>query len=240
MAIDLINILSDSKKSRKDKILVILYSTNNSPKTVIQIKKIGIENGLGEISKWNISMVLKSLNGFCTKINDGWILTSKGLDLVNQTFPEKKSKQLQKNYESLLKNSQKISSKYVRDFIIEAIHSLEYGLLKSAVVFSWIGGVSILYEEVLNTKLREFNTEATRRFPRWTIATTVDGLTKMKEYDFLQVIEGISLIGKNTKNELENCLKLRNSCGHPSTLQIGEQIVAAHIETLLLNIYLKF
>ncbi|MNY26434.1 hypothetical protein D3C86_1602840 [compost metagenome] len=97
-----------------------------------------------------------------------------------------------------------------------------------------------MYEYVITNKILEFNTEAKRRFPKWINATNIDGLTKMKEYDFLQVIEGISLIGKNTKNELENCLKLRNSCGHPSTLAIGEQIVAAHLETLLLNIYTKF
>lgn len=240
MEIDLINVLSESKYSRKDKILIILNSDKNSPKTVLQIKNIANENGLRETSKWNISMILKSLNGLCIKISDGWILTSKGLENINHLFPKKKSKQLQNNYEILLKNSQNITSKYIRDFIVEAIHSLEYGLLKSAVVFSWIGAVSILYEFVLKNKLIEFNTEAKRRFPKWSDATNVDGLTKMKEYDFLQIVEAISLIGKNTKNELENCLKLRNSCGHPSTLQIGEQIVAAHIEILLLNVYMKF
>jgi len=37
----------------------------------------------------------------------------------------------------------------------------------------------------------------------------------MKEYDFLQILEAVSGISKDVKVELEACLKLRNSCGHP-------------------------
>lgn len=113
-------------------------------------------------------------------------------------------------------------------------------MLKSAVVFSWIGAISLLYEHVISVHLNAFNVEALRRNPKWVNAKNIDGLTRMGEYDFLQVLESISMIGKNTKNELEACLKLRNSCGHPSTLTIGEQKVAAHIEILLLNVFNKF
>ena len=62
----------------------------------------------------------------------------------------------------------------------------------------------------------------------------------MKEYDFLQVLAALSIIGKNVKDELEQCLKLRNSCGHPNSLKIGEHKVASHIEILILNVYSKY
>ena len=45
------------------------------------------------------------------------------------------------------------------------------------------------------------------------------------------------MIGKNVKDELESCLKLRNACGHPNSLKIGEHRVASHIESLILNVY---
>jgi len=42
------------------------------------------------------------------------------------------------------------------------------------------------------------------------------------------------------RQELEGCLKLRNGCGHPNSLKLGENKVAAHLETLILNVFAKF
>ena len=60
----------------------------------------------------------------------------------------------------------------------------------------------------------------------------------MKERDFLDVLEAIGSIGKNVKQTLQNqCLSLRNACGHPTSLKISENNVAAHLDTLVLNVY---
>ncbi|WP_422083827.1 hypothetical protein [Ulvibacterium sp.] len=233
------DLLSNSELNRKEKILVLLAHDSSSTKRVSEIKKLAVLNGLREIEKWNISMVLKSLNGLAIKVKDGWCLTTKGENyLVDKKFQTKRPKVFE--YENLKKEADKIKSTYVKEFVIEAINALEYDLLKSAVVFSWIGAISVLYEYIVNNRLADFNTEAKRRFPKWKSATNIDGLTRMKEYDFLQVLESISVFGKNTKNELEQCLKLRNSCGHPSTLKIGGNRVSAHLEILILNVYKKY
>jgi hypothetical protein len=47
-------------------------------------------------------------------------------------------------------------------------------------------------------------------------------------------------MGKNTKDELEACLKLRNTCGHPNSHRIGEHRVTSHVETLILNVFSNF
>jgi hypothetical protein len=62
----------------------------------------------------------------------------------------------------------------------------------------------------------------------------------MKEAEFLDVLVALSILGKNVKQELENCLKLRNGCGHPNSLRIGEARVSAHIEILILNVFSRF
>jgi hypothetical protein len=62
----------------------------------------------------------------------------------------------------------------------------------------------------------------------------------MKEFEFLQVLVGISVLGKNVKEELEVCLKLRNGCGHPNSLVVGEHKTSAHLETLIQNVYTCF
>ena len=113
-------------------------------------------------------------------------------------------------------------------------------MYRASVVLSWVGAVSLLYDYVISNKLKEFNDEALKRDPKWKIANTQEDLSRLKEYEFLQILVSISALGKSVKDELENCLKLRNGCGHPNSLRIGESRVAAHIETLMLNVFAKY
>jgi hypothetical protein len=141
---------------------------------------------------------------------------------------------------TLRKYASAISDADVKAFVDEAIGASEKKLYRAAVVLSWVGAVSILYEQVCANHLSAFNSEATKRFSKWKPAKTADDLALMKEYDFLQILPAISLIGKNTKTELEQCLKLRNACGHPNSHKLGELRTATHLETLILNVYSKF
>ena len=62
----------------------------------------------------------------------------------------------------------------------------------------------------------------------------------MSEDTFLDVLQTISVLGKNVKNEIKKALGLRNGCGHPNSLKLAEHKVAAHIEDLILNIFIPF
>ena len=95
----------------------------------------------------------------------------------------------------------------------------------------------MLQGHVLHHKLHEFNAAAISRNQKWKQARTKDDLGAMKEKDFLDVLQAISVIGKSVRQELQVCLTLRNSCGHPSSLQVGENRVASHIESLVLNVF---
>ena len=105
---------------------------------------------------------------------------------------------------------------------------------------SWVGAVALLYEEAVTNHLAALNAEATRRDSKWKSAKNTDDLGRMKEATFLEIAGAISMIGKNVKQELEACLKLRNACGHPNSLKIGSHKVAAHLETLALNVYAMY
>jgi hypothetical protein len=74
------------------------------------------------------------------------------------------------------------------------------------------------------------------------VAANADDLARMKEHDFLETLTAISVAGtgKNVKEELQQALKLRNACGHPNGLKIGEHTVAKHLEILMLNVFSKF
>jgi hypothetical protein len=105
---------------------------------------------------------------------------------------------------------------------------------------SWIAAVDVLYQKVHAKHLSAFNKEASRIDPKWKPALSVDDFGKMKEGEFLDRLVAISMIGKNVKNELKQCLDRRNGCGHPNSLKIGPATVAHHLEILLLNVFHPF
>jgi len=153
---------------------------------------------------------------------------------------EVKPRVLSAAVESLNQHIDAIAKQDTKLFLSEAVACLENHLLRAAVVLIWVGAVAVLQDEVVAKKLPEFNAEALRRDAKWKAAKDADGLSRMKEADFLVIIEAIAVIGKNVRQELEGCLKLRNGCGHPNSLKLGENKVAAHLETLILNVFAKF
>ena len=62
----------------------------------------------------------------------------------------------------------------------------------------------------------------------------------MKADTFLDILQAISVIGKNVKQELKKGLTLRNGCGHPNSLKLAEHKVSSHIEDLMLNVFAVF
>ena len=186
--------------------------------------------------------MLSKTKGLAIPVKGGWELSPQGLDHV-QKIPGvtlKPATPVTVASKSLRQHVISIQNPDTRNFLEEAIGCLEANLLRAAVVLSWVGAVSVLYDNVVANHLPAFNAEATRRDPYWKPAKNRDDLARMKESDFLDVLEAISVTGKSVKKILKHCLELRNACGHPSSLQIGESTVAAHIDQLMANIFEKF
>ncbi|MBS0381748.1 MAG: hypothetical protein JSR56_04875 [Proteobacteria bacterium] len=222
---------------RKEQVLLCLAAEPMSPRSVAELRSISVRAGLRASKKWNLSAVLATLGGFALRSGAGWELTDSGkaevARLTSATFTPLPTSTLRK----LLP---KIGSAGVVAFVQEAIESIEAHHYRAAVVLSWAGAVALLYDHVVAHELTTFNAEAVRRDAKWRVAKSSDDLSRMKEYDFLQILESISVTGKNVKVELENCLKLRNGCAHPNSLKIAEHRVNAHLETLVLNVYTMF
>jgi hypothetical protein len=135
----------------------------------------------------------------------------------------------------------KLSDGQTKAFVEEAIRCHEAGLYRSAVVMSWLGAMDVIHKEIHANHLAAFNAEADRVYgKKWKMAVTTDDLGLMKEGDFLDRIEALSIIGKNVKVELKTCLDRRNGCGHPNSYKISANQSAAHLEVLLLNVFERF
>ncbi len=220
-----------------EQLLLCLAVDENKPKPIKQIREVALKAGLTSVKTLNIASVLARSDGKAIKTPDGWELRGDGRHLVEQLAGPLTAAPPPIAATSLRAHLTKIINLDTRDFVQQAILCHESKLYRAAVVLSWVGAVALLYEYVVTNKLIDFNAEATRRNSKWKQAKNADDLSKMGENDFLQIIEAISVIGKNVKQELENCLKLRNGCGHPNSLKLGEARVAAHIEILMLNVF---
>lgn len=232
------HIIHDKSLSRLDILIILLSVDSNYPKQVKDVKDLGYFGGFRKIKGWNISDILIRSGGLAVRTPDGWELSISGQERARELGAH--SGPIIDIKGQLRTIAEGINDSETKDFVHEAIKCLEYNNLRAAVVLSWVGAVSLMHKYIIDNRLSDFNSEATRRNSKWKPAKNADDLGKMKENDFLQVLESLSEIGKNVKQELETCLKLRNSCGHPNSLKIAESRVSAHIEILVLNVFSRF
>lgn len=234
------DLLSKGDLGPKEKLLICLAVDGNTAKPVKEIKTLAFENGLRSAKDWNVSSLLSRTAGKAARVADGWILTKAGKEYITSIGVAPASIVASQVSSSLRSHASTLSNTQTKAFIEESVSCFESHLFRAAVVLSWIGAISLLYDHVITNRTADFNSEATRRFPKFRPVATNDDLARIKESEFLDILEGISVIGKSVRKELGVCLDLRNGCGHPNSLRIAESRVAAHIESLMLNVYSKF
>ena len=66
--------------------------------------------------------------------------------------------------------------------------------------------------------------------PRAKIVKNLDDLVLIKESTLLLVAQELGLFDKNQRSVLEDCLNLRNKCGHPGKYKIGPKKASSFIE----------
>lgn len=225
--------------SQLDKLLLVL-STFDGPRPIRDIKDRARDGGLKITESWNPSSSLSKSNGLAINTREGWELTDAGRNHVRKLGVETLRPAALNVANDLRAELAKIVDSNTRAFVEEAIRCYEAGLHRSAVVMSWIAAVDLLHKHIVNSCLPAFNAEASRVDTKWKAAKTSDDIGRMGEAEFLDRLAAISVLSKNVKTELKNCLDRRNGCGHPNSLKLGTNTVAHHIEVLLLNIFKKF
>jgi hypothetical protein len=216
-----------------------------APRAETAIRLMIVNAGVLNARKMNIPEYLSRAreHGFAIKVPEGWELTRPGRAHVTtlvQAAAGDDDDAPPEPIKKLRDQLKQINNAETRAFVEEAVEAAERKLYRSAVVLSWVGAVAMLYDYVVANKLSDFNTEAVRRDAKWKPAKNQDGLARMGEFDFLQILQAIGVIGKSVREELEGCLKLRNGCGHPNSLRVADNRVASHIEVLVLNVFEKF
>lgn len=221
-----------------DKVLLVL-ATQKEPIAVSKINDLADAAGFRAMRKWNVSTVLGRSKGKAIRTT-GWELTDAGKMHLRDLGVSTVSPAAMQVAVDLRNHLAKVTDPQTHDFVEEAIKCHEAELYRSAIVMSWLGAVDVLQKHVHQHHLAAFNAEAKRINVKWKPAKSQDDIGKMGESDFLDRIEALSIIGKNVKAQLKACLDLRNGCGHPNSLNVSVNKSAAHIETLLQNVFDRF
>lgn len=236
---ELRDIFARTDLTKTDKLLVCLAVDADTPKEVKQVIALASAHGLRGAKSWNVSSFLSRSRGRASRVASGWVLTKAGREHIS-SLGLSRSPIITHSSAALRRHTERLGHPDTRAFVEQAIGCFEAHFYRAAVVLTWVGAISLLYDEVLANHLATFNAEGLRRNSKYRAAKTRDDLARLKESDFLDYLEGASVIGKSVRKELGVCLDLRNGCGHPNSLQIGEHRVASHIETLILNVYANF
>ena len=225
--------------SRRDKLLLIVASFEE-PCQVKDMRDRAKEAGFRLTGNWNPSSILGRSKGLAISVPKGWEITDTGRQRLRNLGVTKISPAAVQVATDLRAELPNIKDDDTRAFVEEAIKCYEAELYRSAIVMSWLASVDVLHNHVYAKHLKAFNAEAKRVDSRWKTAKSTDDIGRMGEADFLDRVVALSIIGKNVKKELKDCLDRRNGCGHPNSLKIGANTAAHHLEILLLNVFKKF
>lgn len=228
------------KLGKPEKLLLILASFGGAPASVKEMRTRGAEAGLLIPKNWKIPVILNGSGGKAICIGNCWEITGSGNRHLAEIGLLSKHSGPEKIASDLRKHCRNIADSQTRKFVEEAIACYESHLYRSAITMSWLAAVHVLQVDVNKRHLKKFNAEGTRRNGNWRPVRTIHDLAGIRDADFLDHLAVISVIGPGVKKALKGCLDLRNSAAHPNSLNLSTNMVAAHIECLLLNVFQKF
>lgn len=135
---------------------------------------------------------------------------------------------------SLLK---KVKNKEEREFVEEAINCLKVNSGRSAIIMLWCATLYKIYNNIYKKGLSNFNIHYNRRYgnrrSRPPAVTKIDDFEYYPDSEVLLVSEDLGIFDRNERRVLEDCLKLRNMCAHPSKYKPKEHKVNSFVEDIL-------
>lgn len=160
-----------------------------------------------------------------------WSLTNSGEAFVRNLLELPASDiEIENDVSSLEALISSISDKDVCDYLNEAVKCLQVNALRACVVFVWSGSVKKIRDDVFLCGVSNINPALAKFDSKAKPVTKLDDLVLIKESTLLLVAQELGLFDKNQRSVLEDCLNLRNKCGHPGKYKIGPKKVSSFIE----------
>lgn len=121
----------------------------------------------------------------------------------------------------------------VGDYLREAVKCLRVDALRATVVFTWSAAIKSIRDGVFGCGAAAADVAIKKHDPKAKNVTKVDDLVLVKEATLLLAAQDLGLFDKNERSTLEECLNLRNKCGHPGKYKPGPKKVSSFIEDVI-------
>lgn len=166
-------------------------------------------------------------------------LSIHGLDEVKKYLADKP---VPRESLALLENAVgRVSDETERKFLAEAVACVQVEAKRAVIVMTWLLAIHHLQEYVLQAKLNDFNSALKRRGDTKNLTIRKkDDFGDLKESDFIEVARSAGVISNDVRKILNEKLGIRNSCAHPSDIEIHDSKVQNFIEDLVDNVIRKY
>lgn len=136
----------------------------------------------------------------------------------------------------------KVGEENKRKFMAEAVSCLGVDARRATIIMVWGGTIDHLYDFILSHKLGDFNTALHARSGRESKLTIniKDDFSDIREGIFIEICRSARIISNDVRKILDEKLGIRNSCAHPSNIEVHPSKVVNFIEDLVDNIILKY
>lgn len=128
-----------------------------------------------------------------------------------------------------------------REYLDEALVCFQNGAFRAAIVMTWNLGYDHLCQYILKRKLREFNSQLPKSFPRADILAVGkrDDFSELKESQVLQVCRSANITSSGVHKLLKEKLDRRNVAAHPSGVIVAAPTAEEFIIDLVTNVVLN-
>jgi hypothetical protein len=175
-------------------------------------------------------------------------LARPGLNEVETYLTTKQKTEVE--VDSILKNAipylekviSKVSDITQQRFLAESIACLGVDAKRATILMTWAATVAHIYDHILAHKLTEFNNalgQRTDKYGRLKI-NTYDDFTEIPESVFIEVCRSAKIISNDVRKILDEKLGIRNTCAHPSGVEVHQTKVVNFIEDLVDNVITKY
>ena len=163
-----------------------------------------------------------------------WSLTGMGQEYVRQLLDlPTKDIEIENDVSSLEKLISTLQDNDAVDYINEAVKCLQINAMRATIVFLWSGAVKKIRDDIFSCGVKNVSAAIAKFDPKVKLIKKLDDLTIIKESVLLLATQELGLYDKNQRSILEECLNLRNKCGHPGRYKVGPKKVSSFIEDLV-------
>jgi hypothetical protein len=127
-----------------------------------------------------------------------------------------------------------------RPYLEEAIDCYEASAYRGAVLMVWTATIEHVYSVIERHQygFKLFEAENIKRFENsknYKRITKKNDLLYVNDANFFLLCEDAGVFNKNARSILDDALKTRNRCGHPTGVVVGREEVVIFIERLINN-----